>query len=99
MPGKTEIELAARRELLAKAQRGGAVRKKATDEQRDLSRREAAEIEGIKRELDELRERAPVFNPRLAQGTPAGENAREQRDVLAPEERVSDWLRERGKLP
>jgi HK97 family phage major capsid protein len=103
MPGKTtmsDTELEARRELLQMSQRIGEIMRKATVEKRDLSRRERGEVESIKRELDELRKHAPKpFNPRLAQGrTPATGDAAAS-DCLKPEERVTDWLQERGQLP
>jgi HK97 family phage major capsid protein len=97
----TEQLLAAKRELLHKAQRMGEIVGRAKAENRSLSRRERAEIDTIHAETEALRRRLKPyeFDPRRAQGDISPAHDRERSDVLAPEERVSDWLRDRGRLP
>ena len=71
---------------------------KARAENRDLSRRETAELETIKRGVDELRARLPQVDGRLTQHGARTEAHDEPSDSLRPEQRVSDWLHERGHI-
>jgi hypothetical protein len=86
-------------ELMAKTARVRELQDTARREQRDLSRRETAELTTIRREAEEIRAKLPSFDPRQAQGTARGGEVSEQPDRLKPEERVVDWLAERGQLP
>src|SRR5437867_4133408 len=66
----------------------------AKKENRDLSRRERAEVQEIRGKADEIRARQPKFDPRMVQGTPflgAGFERDNSRVVLGPEQRVADW--------
>jgi HK97 family phage major capsid protein len=89
------LELAS--ELSKKFERLADLRTKAKAEGRDLSRRERAEVEAIKKEAEQLRERMPQVDPRALQWnarTTRGET--DKADTLTREQRVTDWLRERG---
>lgn len=74
------------------------IRVKAKEEGRDLSRREAAEVAKIQKEAQQLREqidvdpRALQWNGRTATRGDADGNA----NTLTREQRVADWLRDRG---
>ncbi len=94
MDVETMLELT--REVSSKMERLAELKAKAKAEGRDLSRREAAEVAKIKEDARELRERLPKFDPRAAQ--PGASTSREEGagDTLTPEQRVSDWLRERS---
>lgn len=68
-------------------------------EKRDLSRRESAEVEKIKRRVDEIRAKLPQTEGRMTQHGARGDQVAEKSDALRPEERVENWMRERGKIP
>src|SRR5947208_11317865 len=99
MSDNTDRLLDMSRDMLEKGRRVKAIRDRAAAENRDLSRREEAELRTIKQELDGLRAQVPAFDPRLAQGTGRDVDPRERGDVLAPSESVRSWLAERGHLP
>jgi len=69
-------------------------------ESRALSRRERAELDQLQADAEKLgnqiRAAGGEFNPRLAQGVPLGDDAGTA-DVLTREQRMSDWLRARGR--
>lgn len=96
MPDKISNFLELQRELMAKWERLGELN--AATRNRDLSRRERAELEEIKRDADELRkqiEKTRPFNPREVQGTPRlGDDDRARGDLLSPEQRMTSWVRE-----
>jgi HK97 family phage major capsid protein len=95
---RTEDLLNLSGELLTKQKRLLEIRELAKGESRDLSRRESAEIETIRDDVEKLRSKLPEFNPRLTQHGERYVDVREQTDTLKPEERVADWLRERGHV-
>jgi HK97 family phage major capsid protein len=77
------------------ARLGELVRK---EEDGKLSRREAAELTTVRGELQELRRELQQPDPRQFQ--PGARSSRVDHelagDTLTPEQRISDWLRERG---
>jgi HK97 family phage major capsid protein len=84
-------------ELSAKFERLAAIRAKAKEENRDLSRREAAEVQRIKKETEQLRERLPEPDPRAMQwnGRSGRERDKREPDLLKPEESFAAGMRER----
>jgi HK97 family phage major capsid protein len=97
---ETMLEL--NRELMSKIERVEEIKTKARKEKRELSRREAAELATINKKAEAIRERLPYFDPRAAQPANPGSaqhRATAQPDVLAPEHRVADWVRERRGAP
>jgi HK97 family phage major capsid protein len=97
MPTPTEI-LRLQRELTSKVDRLTDIVDRASVEKRDLSRRERAEVDRITREVEDLRDRIPKFDPRLAQSGIRGEahvdDVEQAPNLLRPEQRVVDYLRE-----
>jgi HK97 family phage major capsid protein len=95
----TERLLAARSDIIAKTKRLLEIVEGAQTEGRDLSRRERAEAEQLRREGEELRSRfpAPTGQSLMSNGRGAPDTS-EASDALRPEQRVSDWLRERGHV-
>jgi HK97 family phage major capsid protein len=87
------LELAS--ELSRKFERLAEIRAKATDENRDLSRREAAEVMKIKQEAVGIREQIDV-DPRALQPGARTSGHEVAGDTLTREQRVADWLRGRG---
>jgi HK97 family phage major capsid protein len=90
--------VAAGKELRSAWERLSEIHNRAKTEGRNLSRREVAEVR-------ELRDRADAINAKLprnvgpraqAPAYPTGGDVDNTSDRLKPEERVSDWLRERG---
>jgi HK97 family phage major capsid protein len=85
--------------IARKFERLAEIEAKASKEGRDLSRRERAEIEAIQREAQEIRQKIDV-DPRRFQWNgrtaPRGDES-DSPDTLTREQRVADWLRERGE--
>jgi HK97 family phage major capsid protein len=68
----------------------------AESEKRELNRRETVDYNKLVRRVKELDAQIPVFDPRFAMGsTPATESS--PADVLSREQRMTDWLRARGR--
>ncbi|MFY9579820.1 MAG: phage major capsid protein [Gaiellaceae bacterium] len=99
MPGKNIQDfIALRKDLFAKFARLSEISATAKEENRDLSRRERAEIAQIKHDAEALQGRVDAarggrFEPRAAQGTPSGE-ADSPPVVLGPKDRMTDYVRE-----
>jgi HK97 family phage major capsid protein len=84
-------------ELRSKLTRLDEIRTRARNENRDLSRREAAEVSEIKASAEAISARLPIVDGRLTQGDARFPGDREP-DRLKPEERVADWVRENGHV-
>lgn len=94
MPTKFEQQLALRAELLKKMKRLSEIMEAAED--RDLSRRERGEADQLRRETDELRQRVPQIDGRLTQFNGISDDRSEEHgDLLAPTDRLADWVAER----
>src|SRR5436305_7102533 len=96
MDPDTMLQLAS--ELSSKFERLAAIRAKAKEEKRDLSRRESAEVERIRKEAEQLRERLPELDPRALQWNgraAAREGDGREPDLLRPEESFAERVRER----
>lgn len=85
-------------ELRSKWARLEEITTRAKRENRDLSRREAAEVDQVTKDADAIAARLPVVAGRLTQSDERFPDDRNRPDALQPEERVSDWMRERGHL-
>jgi HK97 family phage major capsid protein len=85
------------RAVNARLERLADIEAKAKAEGRDLTLLEAAEVDRIRKEAKELNARLPKFDPRTAQPIPydRGGPGGAQPDILAPEQRVTDWVHER----
>jgi HK97 family phage major capsid protein len=84
------------RAVNARLERLAEIEAKAQAEGRDLTLLEAAEVDRIRKEAKELNARLPKFDPRAAQPVPHSQDGSfTQPDILAPEQRVADWVRER----
>jgi HK97 family phage major capsid protein len=101
MATNTDRYLELMSEVLKKGRRIRDIKDAAAIEKRDLSRRERAELETLREELDEITSSLPKsqrFDPRFAQGTSRGhhDDGGESAVALKPEQRVTSWLAERG---
>jgi HK97 family phage major capsid protein len=99
---KIEEVLALQRELKSKTDRLAEIVDAASG--RDLSRRERAEVDQIRRDVDALKARIPTFDPRHASAHHSftrgdREVDKSASDGLKLEERVADWQRDRGLVP
>lgn len=84
------------RAVNARLERLADIEAKAKSEGRDLTLREAAEVDRIRKEAKELNDQLPKFDPRAAQPIPYDQTGPgPQPDILAPEQRVADWVQER----
>jgi HK97 family phage major capsid protein len=63
---------------------------------RDLTKREDAECRQLERRLDDLQAQLPPFDPRQVQGG-GGSVAEAGSPVLAPEQRMTEWVRAQGR--
>jgi HK97 family phage major capsid protein len=87
------------RELTKKYERVAEIRANAKRENRMVSRRERAELETITRDAVEFgrrveQARGGSFDPRLAQGDSRLGDESNRGDLLAPEQRMADWVQE-----
>jgi HK97 family phage major capsid protein len=85
-------------ELRSKLTRLDEIRTRARIENRDLSRREAAEVSEIKASAEAISARLPIVDGRLTQGGARFAEDRDRSEGLKPEERVADWMREHGHI-
>jgi HK97 family phage major capsid protein len=85
-------------QMTAKVERSLEIKDLAKSEGRELSRREQAEIDRVRREAKEISDRLPKFDPRSVQPGARNGGAGDaiEGDTLTREQRVSDWLREHG---
>src|SRR5260221_12180800 len=97
MASKIEIDFARKREVLEKARRLGEIVGRAQRENRDLSRREAAEVREITRDAERLRAELQPFDPRRTQFTPGLAEESGRPELLAPSDSVAEYLRDSGQ--
>jgi HK97 family phage major capsid protein len=84
------------RDVSAKLERLAEIRQKAKNENRDLSRREAAEIDRIKKETEELQSQLPKYDGRMFQpGARTNSASDDEPRLLRSGESFAEHVRER----